>query len=226
MKNIYLLLILFIISCGNEKVVQLPKINHSDVTEIHDVSAAYLFYDESIAEGYELNRKNLISSTNWLVNVDKRLTLKQVIPQIKFLQDKKQNSEYKRENAKNYFTCNDTSKQTLGFIEFTDIVYHEESSETYMAKIPEFKDVQNIQSINFNLDGDISIINPNAEPIISVADKKELLNDLKKRDTVPGTVYLNFNETLPFQDYITIKSLLSNSNLKHLKISHQEFLHN
>src|SRR5690606_15935928 len=124
MKNIYLLIsLLFLFSCGNEKVVQLPEINHSNISEIQDVSAAYLFYDASNQEGYELNRKNLISSTNWLVNVDKRLTLKQVIPQIKFLQNKKQTSSHKNENAKNYFTCNDISKKTLGFIEFTDVIY-------------------------------------------------------------------------------------------------------
>lgn len=227
MKNIYLLInLLFLFSCGNEKVVQLPEINHSDISEIHDVSAAYLFYDESISEGYELNRKNLISTTHWLVNVDKRLKLKQVIPQIKFLQDKKQNSEHKKEDAKNYFTCNDTSKKTLGFIEFTNIVYHEESSDKYMTNISEFKDEENLVPISINLDGSISIITPNAEPFIIVTDKNELLNDLIKLDNSPGLVYLNFNEALHFQDYITFKSILSRSNLKHLKISNQEFLHN
>ncbi len=226
-KNIYLLIILlFLISCGNEKVVQLPEINHSDISEIRDVSAAYLFYDESNSEGFELNRKNLISTTNWLVNVDKRLILKQVFPQLKFLQNKKQNSEHKNQNAKNYFTCNDTSKKALGFIEFTDIVYHVESSDTYMAKISEFKDAKNIKPISFNLDGEISIINPNSDPFIIMTNKNELLNDLKKLDTIQTTLYLNFNEQLSFQDYITYKSMLLKSNFKHLKISNQEFLHN
>ncbi len=227
MKNTPLLLILlFIISCGKDKVVQLPDINHSDISEIHDVSAAYLFYDESKAEGFELNRKNLISTTNWLVNVDKRLTLKQVIPQIKFLQNKKQNSEHKNENAKNYFTCNDVSRKNLGFVEFTDIDYHTESSETYMSKISEFKNVKNIKPISFNLNGDISIINQNTEPFIIMTNKNELLNDLKKIDSIDGIVYLNFNKMLSFQDYITYKSMLLKSGFKHLKISNQEFLHN
>lgn len=227
MKNISLIIILlFIISCGKDKVVQLSEINHSDISEIQDVSAAYLFYDESNPEGFELNRKNLISTTNWLVNVDKRLALKQVIPQIKFLQNKKQNSEHKNENAKNYFTCNDLSIKNLGFMEFTNVVYHEESSETYMSNISEFKDAQNLKPISFNLDGEISIINPNSEPFIIVTNKNELLNDLKKIDTVESTLYLNFNEKLTFQEYITYKSILLKSDFKHLKISNQEFLHN
>ena len=227
MKHILLLItLLFIISCGKDKVVQLPEINHSDISEINDVSAAYLFYDESKSEGFELNRKNLISTTNWLVNVDRRLTLKQVIPQVKFLQYKKQHSEHKNEKAKNYFSCNDLSKKNLGFMEFTDVIYHAESSETYMSKISELKDVQSLKPISFNLNGEISIINPNSEPFIIMTNKNELLNDLNKMDTTKSTLYFNFNEKLTFQDYITYKSILSKSNFKNLKISNQEFLYN
>lgn len=216
MKNIYLLIsLLFLFSCGNEKVVQLPEINHSNISEIQDVSAAYLFYDASNQEGYELNRKNLISSTNWLVNVDKRLTLKQVIPQIKFLQNKKQTSSHKNENAKNYFTCNDISKKTLGFIEFTDVVYNEES--------PDF--IENISPIRFDLDGTITITNPISESSI-MTNKKDFIHDLKKIDTVQQAFYLTFNAALSFQEYIAYKSALSTSDFKYITLSNQEFLHN
>lgn len=217
MKNIYLLIsLLFLFSCGKDKVVYLPEINHSDISEIQDVSAAYLFYDESNPEGYELNRKNLISSTNWLVNVDKRLTLKQVIPQIIFLQNKKQNSSHKNENAKDYFTCNDISKKTLGFIEFTDVVYHEES--------PGFS--ENISPIRFNLDGTITITNPTSEPFTIMTNKKDFIHDLKKIDTIQKAFYLTFNAALSFQEYIAYKSALSTSDFKYITISNQEFLHN
>ncbi|OYX23132.1 MAG: hypothetical protein B7Z06_10675 [Flavobacteriales bacterium 32-35-8] len=59
-----------------------------------------------------------------------------------------------------------------------------------------------------------------------MTNTNELLNDLKKMDTIQGILYLNFNEQLPFQEYITYKSMLSKSNFKNLKISNQEFLHN
>jgi biopolymer transport protein ExbD len=227
MKHISLLIILlFIISCGKDKIVELPEINNSNISELNDVSAAYLFYDESNPEEVELNRKNLISTTNWLVNVDKRLSLKQVIPQIKFLQEKKQNSQHKNEKAKNYFTCNDVSKKTLGFMEFTNVIYSTESSETHVSKISDFKNAKNFKSISFNLNGEISILNPNAEPFIIMTSKDALMEDLKKLDTLEPTVYLNFNENLSFQDYITYKEILQKSNLKYLKISNQEFLHN
>src|SRR5690606_6273649 len=112
------------------------------------------------------------------------------------------------------------------FIEFTNVVYHDESSEAYMSSISEFKNVKNIKPISFNLNGDISIINPDAEPFIIMTSKNELLNDLKKLDSVESTLYLNFNDMLSFQDYITYKSMLLNTEFEHLKISNQEFLHN
>lgn len=135
MKYILSLIIVFLcISCGNKKELQLPEIDSTQITEITDVSAAYLFYDETQADSVELNRKNLISTTNWLVNVDKRLTLKQAIPHIKFLQDKKKSSSHKNEKAKNYFTCHDLSKNNLGFLEFTEINYHYSFQDLYERK--------------------------------------------------------------------------------------------
>ena len=77
MKPIFYCITLIIFaSCGKEKIVQLPEINHSKISKINDVSAAYLFYDVTQPDSVELNRNNLISTTNWLINVDKRLTLK------------------------------------------------------------------------------------------------------------------------------------------------------
>jgi len=80
-----------------------------------------LFYDETQPDSVLLNRKNLITTTNCLFNIDKRLTLKQAIPYIKYLQNKKKNAGHKNKKAKNYFTCHDLNKYNLGFKDFTEI---------------------------------------------------------------------------------------------------------
>ena len=87
MKKIaFLLLFLLILNCNNERVLQLPETEHSDITELLDMSPAYIFYDETQQDSTLFNRKNLIGTTNWAVNVDKRLTLRQAIPHIQYLQ--------------------------------------------------------------------------------------------------------------------------------------------
>lgn len=224
MKNIYLLIsLLFLFSCGNEKVVQLPEINHSNISEIQDVSAAYLFYDASNQEGYELNRKNLISSTNWLVNVDKRLTLKQVIPQIKFLQNKKQTSSHKNENAKNYFTCNDISKKTLGFIEFTDVIYEKYGVVNILADQITNNDKNSLVVHITRLD-DIKI-NVLFDPHIAHTNIHNMMEDILS--ITKGQNYsltLSFNEDLLFQEYIQIKSIATILESKNISISKTEFM--
>lgn len=226
MRYILLVAVLTFFSCGKDRVVLLPEINQSEITEINDVSAAYLFYDETQKDSLELNRKNLISTTNWLVNVDKRLTLKQAIPYIKFLQEKKSNSSHKNEKAKNYFSCNDISLKNLGFIDFTDLIYHEESSENYLSKVSNLEYTEKTKVISFNLDNDISLIDLNSKSFISQSSKENLLNNLKELDSIETNIYLNFQEDLSFQDYITYKSLLLNADLEFAKISNKEFLHN
>ncbi|MFD1614361.1 hypothetical protein [Gelatiniphilus marinus] len=226
MKPIFLLItVLFVFSCGKEKVVLLPEISHSEITEIFDVSPAYLFYDETQKDSVELNRKNLISTTNWLVNVDKRLTLKQAIPLIKFIQEKKQNSSHKNEKAKNYFTCNDTSRKNLGFIEFTNVVYYLGSSNDYFKTQSKSTPKAPSIGINIDLNNNITIINPDSDHFIIQTNKENVINHLKKMTLDAKTVYLNFNKALSFQDYISFKSLVLSINKDSIYISNNEFIY-
>lgn len=226
MRYFFTGLLFIFFSCRNDKVIQLPEINHSDITEINDVSAAYLFYDETQKDSLELNRKNLISTTNWLVNIDKRLTLKQVIPCIKFLQEKKQNSGHKNKNSKNYFTCNDISKNNLGFIEFTDVIFHEEPAGMYFSENPNFLDKLRL-SIVFNSIDKIEIMGFIDNYINTTSNKTDLINQLKNltpKDRVVEFI-MNFDKNLTFQDYISIKSIISELDIENIGISNHEFIY-
>lgn len=227
-ETIAFIFLLILFSCGNEKVLQLPEISHSDITEINDVSAAYLFYDETQKDSVELNRKNLISTTNWLVNVDKRLTLKQVIPHIKFLQEKKKNSSHKNEKAKNYFTCSDTSRKNLGFIEFTDVVFYEKSSAEYFSETSELKFPKRL-NIHFNSLEEINLVLVTNNLEFKTSNKSELVNDIKtilKSEKENIEIILDINAFISFQDYILIKSVLSQLVLENVIISNNEFISN
>ena len=229
MKQLFLLIIVStLFSCGNEKVIQLPEINYSEITEINDVSAAYLFYDETQKDSVELNRKNLISTTNWLVNVDKRLTLKQVIPHIKFLQEKKSSSSHKNKKAKNYFTCNDISRTDLGFIEFTDVVYHEKSSGKYFSETSELKFPKRL-NIHFDSLEEINLVLVTNDLNFKKSNISKLKNDIKnmlKNEKENIEIILDINNLISFQDYISFKSALSQLVLEHVIISNNEFISN
>ena len=170
----------------------------------------------------------MISTTNWLVNVDKRLILKQAIPQIIFLQEKKRNTEmHKNENAKNYFTCNDTSIKNLGFIEFTDVVYHQEDSKAFLnmnkSQVNQIINIK-VQSLDSTY---VSFIR-NDTVFIHSSNQKDLLSHLEGNLTGQGDAVIisEFNENLSFQDYISYKSLLSQINFKNVTIANDEFIFN
>ncbi|WP_431135683.1 hypothetical protein [Psychroserpens mesophilus] len=222
------LIILILFSCGNEKKVLLPEIEQSKITEVLDVSPAYLFYDETQPDSIELNRKNLIGTTNWLFNVDKRLTLEQAIPKIKFLQNKKRNAQmHTNENAKNYFTCNNTSIQNLGFIEFTNVFYQNKSLRDFFEynKRPEKMSValNAFSSTDFSLESyhqDIS----NTDVYSTIEDAISKIEAYFKSEQ-DFKLYLLYSSTLSFQDYITIKSKIESLKEIGVPVEHNEFIY-
>ena len=220
-KILLISIALLFFSCGNEKVLQLPEIKNADITEVLDVSPAYIFYDETKQDSVELNRKNLIISTNWLVNVDKRLTLEQALPSIIKLQEKKRNATmHKNEKARNYYTCNDTSIKNLGFIDFTDVEYINENEEGISNK-PIKEDNKIIDIMCFSLDKiKISIDN---KTILS--DYSQLKKLLQTEINQEGSyIVLGFKKTLLFQDYISLKSIIKTFETENTEISNNEFI--
>lgn len=118
------LMALFLVACEGKKEVQLPKSNQSLVTTIGEHSPVYIFFalngKDTIAE---LNRSNTISSTHWVFNIDKRLPLRMVIPQVMKMQAKKEKSMHKSETSENYFSYADSLHKNLAFVSFTNLTY-------------------------------------------------------------------------------------------------------
>ena len=229
MRYFFLISVLCCFSCNNERILQLPEIENAEVTEVLDVSPAYIFYDETQPDSTFLNRKNLISTTNWLVNVDKRLTLRQAIPHIVFLQDKKRNAEVHK-NAKNYFTCNDTSIKNLGLIEFTDADYFLDSSYGNYKKTSELES-DNTLIIEIKNASQILLIPAYSLSKSINTTSKDMSNDLLNitiTDTILGKkikLILNISNEISFQDYISIKSILLKLKSDKIIIDSKEFIY-
>lgn len=216
--TLFFLLIIFT-SCGSDKIVELPEINQASIKELTDISPAYLFYDETQPDSIELNRKNLISTTNWVVNVDKRLTLKQVIPQIQFLQNKKNNSSHKNEAAKNYFTCHDLSENNLGFIDFTDVVYNLNTNTQDVLNSR--NDIETILLLDHKEDKSILAYTILDDKLI----ERGFFNANNFEFDSYQKIILLFSKSLNFQDYITLKDRLITFKLKEAIIDNNEFIY-
>lgn len=216
MKHLFnALIFLCILSCGSDKIVQLPEIKKATITEIHDVSPIYMFYDEE-TDSIEFNRKNMIGTTNWLVNIDKRLTLKQILPHLQYLQEKRHgDGMHKNENAKNYFTCHDTSTSNLGFLEFTDVNYHtDESAEDFIEEsIIDYVLVDIPKNANSNFANEL------------IQDLNYLYKATPELHSKKINAVLNFDNSINFQQYILIKSKLGELDNSKILIETNEFIY-
>ena len=82
-KYLFGIVLLLCISCGNKEDILLPKADRTVVKDVVDLSPIYIFFrvkgKDTLAE---VNRKNSIISTNWILNIDKRLPLRLVVPEV------------------------------------------------------------------------------------------------------------------------------------------------
>ncbi len=119
-----LVLVLVLISCNNNEKMLLPKANKTIVKEVYDHSPIYLFFSvkgkDTLAE---LNRKNAIGTSNWIFNIDKRLPLKTVIPQLQFMKEKRKKGMHTNDKAEDYFSYADSIGKNLAFLPFTKVKY-------------------------------------------------------------------------------------------------------
>lgn len=125
MKYFCLTALFIFLSCNNKEDILLPKGNTTIVKNVTDLSPIYIFFrtkgNDTLAE---VNRKNSIISTNWILNIDKRLPLRIAIPEIMKLQNKKREEKaHKNEKAENYYSYADTLGKNLAFIAFTNVFY-------------------------------------------------------------------------------------------------------
>ena len=125
MKYCSLIILFLLLSCGNKEDILLPKSDVTVVSNVEDHSPIYIFFrtqgKDTLAE---VNRKNSIISTNWILHIDKRLPLRIAIPEIMKLQQKKREEKaHKNEKAENYYSYADSIHKSLAFIPFTNVYY-------------------------------------------------------------------------------------------------------
>jgi len=125
MKYFSLIILFLMISCGKKEDIFLPKSNVTIVSNVVDHSPIYIFFrtkgKDTLAE---VNRKNSIITTNWILHIDKRLPLRLVIPEVMKLQEKKRNEvAHKNELAENYYSYADSIGKNMAFLPFTKVYY-------------------------------------------------------------------------------------------------------
>ena len=191
MKKILLFIVaIVLISCEGKKEIELPKADKTIIADVQEHSPIYIFFKvngkDTIAD---VNRKNSISSTNWIFNIDKRLPLRLVVPELIKLQAKKDGSMHKNEASENYFSYANDVKKTMAFLPFTKVKY-----------------VLGKPIINTIYFGKNNLIKFNSEVL-----KKEELQDYINKIMVEyeTKITISFDRNCSYNDYIKDKVFLN-----------------
>jgi hypothetical protein len=210
MKYTALVLLLFLFSCGNQEDVFLPKSDLTIVSDVKDHSPIYIFF-RAKEKGTlaEVNRKNSIISTNWILNIDKRLPLKLVIPEVMKLQEKKRAEvAHKNEKAENYYSYADSIGKNMAFLPFTKVYYKIEK--------PKFGVI-----VFFDKNNAISVNN-------TTVKKEELQNYLDNLPTdKPNKFLFCFAKELSYGNYIQDKIFIQSLKFlaPDLNLMNEEFIY-
>ncbi|MCL9770268.1 hypothetical protein NAT47_07550 [Flavobacterium sp. HXWNR69] len=233
MKRIVVVITLLSLFSCSDKEVLLPQEEVSVMREIVDHSPIYMFF-KTESNQYnkkktdtiiEVNRKNSISSTNWVFNIDKRLPLKLVIPELIVLQNKKKKSSHAKEGTMNVFTYSDSVSKNLAFLPFTDVKfeYRNQLQDTLSSEIVE--KTNHSQKLNIYFKKDNSIVVDGNE-----VSRNEFIDFVKKQTTTtvgPGkaiVVCLHFDDRLTYKQYLHNKILVWRINSDKVQLSSTELI--
>lgn len=207
-KRIYLILFLASISLSGcqKKQVQLPLIDMPGISEIQNHSSIWIFMQSNNGEtSAKLNKNNKITNTHWIFNIDRRLTMAQVIPLLEEMQENRnKDSMHKKEGMKNYFSYADTETETISLIPFDQTAFITETlNKENLAAEP--------CTVILEIWGDRIKINDEIIPL------DLLLSDLKNKNSC-GTeemtkILLTYDSQTSYQDYLKAKTFLTLSEI-------------
>jgi len=190
-------------SCSKQKIY-VPQADISLETQVSDYSSIAMLYKQVNDSVFiDVKDAGTITQTHWLFEVDKRLPLKLVIPEVKNLQQKK----YKKAEDKmmpNYYTYMDTIAKTVAFMPMDKVFYETDKPHDLL-----------------NLDALLVTVQANGDAFIN-NEKIDLvtINEWLKAQfpETPVVLALAFNEELSFEKYMQAKLNLAKITLPQVRV--------
>lgn len=226
MKKLILIALISFISCS-EKEVQLPQADTAALTEILDHSPIYMFFEIENEKDtlLDLNKNNAISSTNWVFNIDKRLPLRLVVPELQKLQEKKKKSAHSKSESIEVFSYSDSIQKKLVFFPFTDVKfkYDADFSNQFIKKHA----IHYMDYHNFNIDFDKNSSLFVDGIALSHSDFSDHLKEFSdfNQDGKTILLHLNFDKNVSFGDYLKAKILIWKATNERIHIAPFEFIY-
>lgn len=213
------------IGCA-KKELKIPTLAEKGIQEIQNHSQVWLFFEVKNNDTVAVvNRKNTISTTHWIYNIDKRLPLKAIIPSIIKLQDKHANSMHSEKGMFDYFSYSDTISKKISLLKFDGVTFEtidvlsKNFLEENAANHPNYHNIQLVFNQNKVLINAVETAQSNF--------KNDLLAFLKLPDEgKQPMLHLNFNRNLLYQDYLFYRTIINNLSDENILVNKNEIIFN
>ncbi|RLD63060.1 MAG: hypothetical protein DRI95_12220 [Bacteroidetes bacterium] len=212
MKNTFysfLLITLFFYAGCSNKDVQLPTIELDGITEIQNHSNIWIFFDIKGSDTVAvLNKNNKILNTHWIFNIDRRLAMKTVVPQLQKMQESRnKDSMHKKEGMNNYFSFANTKSKNISLVKFdqTKFISDKKEYDTILEKYSKNQileiDIQN-ESLSLN------------KKVMEIELLLEKINNVLSKDTLkPPKIILQYHENTNYHNYLKTKAYIQKHNI-------------
>ncbi|WP_196886102.1 hypothetical protein [Aureivirga sp. CE67] len=201
----FLILAVLFASCS-KKEIKLPLIAEKGQEEILNHSQIWFFFEQKEQDTVvKLNKNNLIKSTNWVFNIDKRFTLKQIFSDLEKYKIKhfEEGMHEVKDSVGNYFSYANSVDNKLSFLNFTNTKYTNTKNS--------FEDL-----VNTRLDSSFYAIPVLIQKKGITLDRKSIAKEdfknsieteIEKNNTNKKIqISLFFDENVSYGDYLDIKA--------------------
>lgn len=231
MKFLYLVfLTVFFISC-KPKEIKVPVNDNPGLHEVWDNSPVYILKkidgQDTIAD---LKLGQTISTTKWLVAIDKDLTLKQLLPALKKVYKKRRKvSLHSDGKGELYFAYLDSVQKKMSFVNATkmDLMPDFFTSGNYFKEYP--KADEGVKKWHLYFYPDKIVLNDSINFGRNLS-KKQITDSisfyLKQANTLPVRLYLNFDMRLDFDRFLDCYTFFKQNTPANMDVSSKIFIFN
>lgn len=198
-KLIFLLIILTLLISCNKKSLELPLISIEGVSNITNHSEIWVFYDvEKEKNKANINKNNIISTTNWIINIDKKLQMSEVVPALQMIKAKREKkTPHSAEGMSDYLSYANNKDKNISLFKIDSIQFLslDKMSSDDLAQ-------------HYQADNNIIFREKN----ISVNNKEISIDSLKSENfNIKNSqrVHVFFEENITYQSYLEKRVKLS-----------------
>ena len=206
---IFIFPLILLVSC-TKKNVQLPLIEIDGLNEIQNHSSIWIFYEVG-KDGTSavLNKNNKLLNTHWIYHIDRRLTMDKIAPILEEMQvNRNKESMHKKEGMLNYFSYANVASENISLVKFDTIIFINQEKNIEAYPISNKKE----QIVQLEITNDTHLIDHKR---IDLSELPYRLKNIISKDTMSSTkIILHYPENLTYQNYLSVKALLSELRLE------------